>query len=312
MSDGSYFDDAPQQSAFGTNQDGGYFNDPVEAAKAALSSTLGLKQLLAGRDYATQTLPLVGELFQGEADFDELFTILDSTLDLAVNAIEGVEALMALDDLMLNDPSGMIGAAMSNAVSVGLTFLLEYVQPIQDLFGMLTGNAGRIRTSKAMWTALAQGISPVGTDLLAQAERIDGVWHDDGADAARLRLAEGNDVIQVAAALALGVGGVLEFCACVFDKVQGFCVNRAADVVGLFTEAIVKFLMSGPKALADILIDIVPMLLRITLELCQIGLHVARAFGALVGLMTGAGEAVGRMTPYIERMGQTAGGSGAV
>jgi hypothetical protein len=302
---GSTFDGAPQQSDFGVNQSGSVFDDPAAAVQKSLENCVGIKQGMAAAEYVVETGPLVGELFNGEAEFEDLFAILDSTLNLAVNYIELCEAILAGADLATGDPSGLVGAVAGNWAAMGMTFILELLQPIQDLFGMLTGNPERIRTSKDMWQALANGITPVGASLLQQADRLGEAWQDDGADAARLRIIEGNDVIQVAAALAVGVSGALEFCACVFDKVQGFLMNRAADIVGFLAELVVKALM-GPVKWPEIIIGLIPVLTRITLELVQLGMHIARALGALIGLMTGAGEAAGRMAPYLDRMGATA------
>lgn len=305
MGDGTYFDNAPQQSEFGKNQDGSAFNDLGEAATAARDNCVGFKQFLAATDFIEKAGTAAGGLFDGEVSFDELFDAVDSALTLAVNLIETGELIGAGMDMVTGDPSGLVGAAMSNMASVGMSFLLEYFQPIQDLVGILTGNPERIRVSKSMWLALADGIGPMGTELLAQGEKLGEVWHDDASDAAMLRLAEGNDILQVAAGLSVGVAGALEFCACVFDKVQAYLMNRISDLIGFLSELVVKFLM-GPVKWAEILVDAIPMFARIVLELIQLAMHVARAFAALIALLIGADTAVDRMLPYIDRMGATA------
>lgn len=305
MGDGSSFDDAPRHSDFGVGQDGSMCNDFSDSAAKASENIAGYKQLLAVKEYREKTMPLIGELFAGEASFDEVFTVIDSSLTLAVNAIEGVELLMAVEGAMTGDPVAMIAAAAETWVSVGMTFILEYFQPVQDLFGMLTGNPGRIRTSKEMWLALAEGLSPIGEAMVGHASRLRDVWRDSGSDAAQLRLLEGNDVIQVAAVLSLGVAEAMEFCATTFEKIQGFIMNRTADLVGFLIEFIPE-IVQGPPRWALVLLDLIPMLARITLELVQIGLHVARALGAILALVDGAVKATEDMGPYIDRMGETA------
>lgn len=306
MSDGSYFDNAPHQSEFGVNQDGETFNDPGEAAQKAIDNCVLYKTGLATGDFAEKTETVVGGLFDGEVCFDDLFEAVDSGLTLAVSVIESVEFLAATLT-STSDPGGLLGDWVSNLAGMGMAFLLEYVQPIQDLVGMCSGNPERIRVSASMWKALADGLAPTGTDLLAQAERLGDAWHDDASDAARLRLAEANDIILVIVELAVGVAGALEFSACLFDKIQGFMMNRVADVIGLLLE----FVVGGAPKWPQLLIECIPLFLRIILELVQLAMHVVRSFTALVMLLVGADAAVDRMLPYLERMSQTGGSGGA-
>ncbi|THV23536.1 hypothetical protein [Glycomyces paridis] len=301
MGDGTYFDDAPQQSDFGTNADGTILNDPAAAVTKALENFPGYKQTIAGISYIEDTGPLIGKLFDGEATFDDLFTIVDTSLTLAVNIIETIELGMAAGELATGDPFGVLGTAVSTMTSIGLTFLLESLQPVQDLFGMITGNPGRIRVSRDMWEALATGLVPIGVQLVDGSNKLGAVWSDTGADAARLRMLEGNDVIQVAAALSSGVSGSLEFCASTFEKVQGYLVNRASDIAGALVSYIPWF-WEGPKGWVQIILDFLPMIARIIIELVQIALHLARALGAILGLIQGAQVAAQLMNPYIDRM----------
>lgn len=305
MSDSSYFDSAPHQTEFGVNQEGSHFNDPAQAVAKAIENCAGIKPILAGKDFLEKGAEVVGGLFDGEVGFDDLFDAVDSALSMAVSLIETGELLNSSFDAAV-DPAGLIGDMVSNVVSMGMAFLLEYVQPIQDLVGMLSGNPERIRVSGSMWLALADGLAPKGTDLLAQAERLGDAWHDDAADAARLRLAEANDVIAVAVELATGVAGALEFSACLFEKIQGFAMNRVGDAVGL----VVEFIVGGAPKWPQLLIDCIPMFIRIILELIQVAMHVVRSFAALVMLLVAADAAVDRMLPYIDGMSRP--GSGAV
>lgn len=301
MGDGSYFDDAPRQSDFLYNDDGSMLDDTSAAATKALENWPLYKQSLAGANYLQETAPLIGKLFDGEATFDDLFNIVDSSLTLAVNCIELIELSLSVSGGLRGDLSGVLGTCVSTLVSMGLTFILESLQPVQDLFGMITGNPGRIRTSKEMWEALATGLAPIGGSLAEQAAKLDEAWQDSGADSARLRLLEGNDILQVTAALANGVGAALEFCATTFEKVQGYVLNRTSDLAGALVSYVPKA-FQGPKGWIEIALDFIPMVIRMTMELIQIAMHLTRACLAILGLINGAQAAAENARPFIERM----------
>lgn len=305
MGDGSTFDDAPQQSEFGYNSEGSVWNDAEAAGWKAYDQFPGWKQGKAAFEYWDKVGPQVGRLFEGEATFDDLFTIIDESLNMAVNVIEGIELALVPINTVVGGPGAVLGLAVSTLVSVGLTFVTEVFQPIQDLFGMLTGNPDRIRVSRDMWVALQEGITPVGDDLMGLSDKLGEVWQDDGADAARARLLEGNDVIQVAGALAMGVASALEFCAKTFEKVEGFLINRASDIAGLLVSGVPRA-MAGPLELALFVLDMILMATRIQLELAQLAMYLGRAFGALISLMNGAEAAAEKMGPYIDGMSAAA------
>lgn len=305
MGDGSYFDSAPQQSDFGVNSEGSTINDVSEASKTTLGSWPLYKQFLAGMDYAENTLPAIGRLFDGEATFEDYFNIADSSLTLAVNLIELVELGAAIAEGFAGDPWALIGSAVGSLVMMIQTFILETLQPVQDLFGMITGNPDRIRISKAMWETLAAGISPIGQELVKLSETLGEAWQDDAGAAAQHRLLEGNDVIQVSAALAGGVAESLEFCATTFEKVQAYVISRCGDIASALV-SYVPMALEGPKGWALIVLDFVPMIARIIIETIQIAMHLARAMTALIMLMNGAEEAAEKMLPYVDGMGAPA------
>ena len=302
----SLFDDAPRQSDYGFNSDGSVFNDLGKAAEKASGNIPVHKQRLAGEKYYKEALPKVGRLFDGEDTMDELFAVVDESMTLAVNIIEAAELASIVTGATTPAEAGMnlLTTLIQTAVSVGLSFLVEYIQPLKDLFGLLTGNPGRLRTSKSMWEALAEKVQPIGTNLVERAGELGEVWQDGAAGAAGYRLCEGNDVIQVVAAFSRGIGQALEFCASTFEKVQDYMVNRASDLVGIVISCIPK-LLASPVTASKVILDLLPVIMRVYIEFLQIMLHMTRAFGTLVGLMNATADAAERMNPYIEAMSGT-------
>lgn len=301
MSDG-YFDDAPHQAPINYNQDGS-INDPLGEAAAKSADNLPFwKQGKAAWEYWGKVEPSVDRLFEGEATIDDYFTILDESLNMAVNFVEACELGVTIGGSFVGGPGELVGAAVSTLVSVGLTFILEYFQPVQDMFGMITGNPDRIRVSRDMWTALSEGLATIGEELMAHSQSLGEAWQDAGSDAARARLVEGNDVVTVAAALATGMSEALEFCAATFEKVQGFCINRASDVADALVSYVPRAVTGGPPEWAIIAVEVALMAARIVLELLQIAMYLGRAMGALCALMNGAETAANNMVPYIDKM----------
>ncbi|MEU6857287.1 hypothetical protein AB0B28_00210 [Glycomyces sp. NPDC046736] len=298
MGDSStHFDDAPRQSDFGVNDEGSIYNDGREAALNAGKNVIGVKQVVQGFDFFDMGKAAAESLFEGELTFDELFDAVDSALSFAVGLIEAGEFAYAISNAG-KDPGGLIGALVGNLATFGMNFLMQYVQPVQDLVGILTGNPERIKTSASMWDALSNELAEQATGLTAAARKLDAAWHDDASEAAVVRIGEGNDILLVAAQLSTSVATALEFCASVFEKVQGYLMSRVSDVVGL----VMEFLISGVPKWPELLLESIPMFIRIILEIIQVALHVARAFSALMVLIFATETAAQKMTPYIDRM----------
>ncbi|MFC4337904.1 hypothetical protein [Salininema proteolyticum] len=297
MTDTSYYDKGPRHSGFGQNSDGSVFNDPVEAAWSALKGMPGLKQQFAAMDFVTQAGPAALSLFDGENTFDELFTIFDQALNLAVNAIEAIEMIKM--GATGTDPVDFLGFILSTMTTAGLTFAIEAFQPLEDVVGLVTGNADRIRVSKDMWAYLVEGLVPVAESLKSGAADLGTAWEDDGSTSARLRLLEGADIVTYAASVAKGLSGALEFCAATFDLVESYLIARLTDLAYGIGPIIADFLTGK---VANAVADLILMVSKIVLELTRIGLNMARAFGALVGIMNGVNDAMGRIAPYLDTM----------
>jgi hypothetical protein len=294
----SVFDRAPRQSDFGVNDKGLPYNDVMEALKKGRDELPGFKQFKVG----TETVDAVEKLFDGQVTGEEVFTAIDTGLSAVVAYIEAVELIITgAQSAALKDPIGLVGAAVGAFVAAGGTFIIEHVQPVQDLMGVLKGNPGRIKKSAEMWKALAEGIKPVGEDLHASATTVKDSWTGKDGSAAHQRLLEGGDAVAVSALMAKGISVALGYTAALYEKIQGFLVNRAADLAGALVSNIPD-LAKGPVGWLEILADLTPILLRIQLELVQIGLHVTRVLGALAGLFDAATNASEKMKPYIEKM----------
>lgn len=294
----SLFENAPRQSDYGFNSDGSIYNDFEKAAEKAGDDLPFYKQYRVGKEYYEKAQH-IDKLFDGDETVEDLFTVIDESMTLAVNIVEAIELASTVQGATTPAKAGeaLIETLIGTAISVGVPLLVEWLQPLKDLFGLLTGNPDRLRTSKSMWEALADRVEPIGVSLEARARELGEVWRDEAETAAEYRLYEGGQMAQVVAKLSRGMGVVLEFCASTFEKVQGYMVNRAADLVSVAMSA----LTSVATAL-KVIRELVPLIVRVYIEFLQIMLHLTRAFGTLVNVMNAAGDAAERMTVYIDAM----------
>ena len=75
-------------------------------------------------------------------------------------------------------------------ISSGLTFLVDVVQPLEDLLGLVTGNAERMDAEIARWGRVAAALTPLADEIKQAADQGLLGWQGRTADAAKQRLHE--------------------------------------------------------------------------------------------------------------------------
>lgn len=81
-------------------------------------------------------------------------------------------------------------------ISAGLGFLVDVVQPLEDMIGLVTGNAERMATEVAKWTRVADALGPLAGDIRQAADQGLADWTGAAADAAKARLHEFADGVH--------------------------------------------------------------------------------------------------------------------
>ena len=147
--------------------------------------------------------PLVGDgvgirqsaarMISGEGDWGELTDIGANVADLALNGvIYGADPLNYL-------------------LSAGLGFLIDVVQPLQDLLGLVTGNGERMGAEISKWERVGRALGPPADEIRQAADEGLVGWQGQAAEAAKQRLhgfADGvssltNDVDQLVMIMSL-------------------------------------------------------------------------------------------------------------
>ncbi|MEV4621997.1 hypothetical protein AB0J74_25215 [Asanoa sp. NPDC049573] len=132
--------------------------DPVKD----VAGVAGLPQAVSG----------AAKMVNGESDWGELFNIAGSVGDLGINV-----AMYAVDPL-------------NALLSAGLTFLIDVIQPLEDLLGLVTGNPERMEGEIAKWERVGNALAPLAQEILAATREGLVGWQGAAADAARARLEE--------------------------------------------------------------------------------------------------------------------------
>jgi hypothetical protein len=113
---------------------------------------------------------LVGKMLSGESDWGELYAIGGDVADLALNAV-----------VYAADPVNYL-------LSAGLGFLIDVVQPLEDLIGLVTGNGERMGGEIAKWNRVGAALKPLAQEIRDAADQGLIGWHGDAAEAAKRRL----------------------------------------------------------------------------------------------------------------------------
>lgn len=102
-------------------------------------------------------------------------------------------------------------------ISAGLTFLIDFVQPLEDLLSLVTGNAERMEPYAEQWQQLGAALVPLAGAVRQAAtdELIE--WAGRDATAAKARLLEFADAIEATGGEAASISGLLTL----FSKLMG-------------------------------------------------------------------------------------------
>ncbi|GIG65083.1 hypothetical protein [Phytomonospora endophytica] len=105
--------------------------------------------------------------------------------------------------LMFLDPIGFL-------VNCGVSFLIDLVQPLEDLLGLVTGNPERMETESNRWGRVRNALEPLSEDLRAAASEDLKKWDGDASVIAKQRLNELADAMDDVRESINGLEGIME------------------------------------------------------------------------------------------------------
>lgn len=102
--------------------------------------------------------------------------------------------------------SAVVSDPLNWLISQGVGFLIDFVQPLEDLLGMVTGNPERMQGEMDKWQRVGDALVPLSEEIRAAANQGLATWEGRAGDAAKNRL---NDFADGVAATANDVKHVL-------------------------------------------------------------------------------------------------------
>lgn len=188
-------------------------------------------------DSTKDSIPVVS---QGDAIFKAVNNIGDGS-EIAGSATDiglQITDLAANTGLLLVDPIGFM-------VSAGLGFLIDLVQPLEDLLGMVTGNPERMGAENDKWGRVRSALEPLSEQVKkVGAETMPG-WQGDAATIAKQRLSEFGDAIAA-------VGGQIAWLETVLELAKalaGVAQDVIKGLIGSFvSEAVITWAIATATA----------------------------------------------------------------
>ncbi|QFZ16951.1 WXG100 family type VII secretion target [Saccharothrix syringae] len=137
---------------------------------------------------------------------------------------------------------------LGTLASYGVGWLIEHVQPLQDMLDKLAGTPPAIRAYAQTWQNISDGVERGAGELeTASRERTAG-WLGAAGDAYRARAAEVVDALRGASRVCSGVGAVVTVMGEVVAAVREFVRDLIADAVGRLVVWGLELLVTGGAA----------------------------------------------------------------
>lgn len=298
MTDPIDMSDKPRHTGWGSRTDAESGTDlsPADLLRARHDADPVYKRYKNLADSLEGSGERLDRLFDGDASLDDLLALSQSLI--AVYAQMNEIADLAANNYAGPDP-GMI---VAEVVGMGIDFALELFQPLQDAVGMVLGNPERISVSALMWHETETALATLSDSLSgAAAHTMDIEWQGAARDAALQRLAEFQDAAFtariVAALLAQALERTAEFAEAVNNRARTFHADTVADVVNLLLS-----IPGDPRALAGLIGTARNRIIKITLEVVNLGLQTARVYKALSLLTDELAEEFEKTTALLDRL----------
>ncbi len=116
-------------------------------------------------------------------------------------------------------------------ISAGLTFLIDFIQPLEDLLSLFTGNAERIEAYAARWMELGQALVPLGEATLQAANDQLIEWEGKDAAAAKAKLAGFSEAIKATGGECASIAGLLTLFSKIMSAAQQIIIGIIATLV---------------------------------------------------------------------------------
>ena len=140
------------------------------------------------------------------------------------------DLMAGLNDLG-NNAYAFWGDPLNWLVSTGLTFLIDFFQPLEDLLSLITGNAERIESYAGQWKAMGDALIPLAEATRDAANNQLIEWKGLDATAAKARLNEFSDGIEATSGEAASISALLSYFSTLMAAAQGIITGILATLI---------------------------------------------------------------------------------
>ncbi|WP_025273720.1 hypothetical protein [Haloglycomyces albus] len=165
------------------------------------------------------------------------------------NIISGAEEgditqVVASSTEMFAQGYGAVDDPLSWLIGNGVDFLVAYIQPLQDILGLVAGNPERFDDAISRWSDIEQAAYALGEEVQSIFDGGIGDWHDQASQAAENRLAELGEAIG---AIGIKAGTSQKW----LGAAQLLAEVLMAVIKGIITEIVKELILTWTAALAS-------------------------------------------------------------
>ncbi|MEU5692460.1 hypothetical protein [Actinosynnema sp. NPDC020468] len=133
---------------------------------------------------------------------------------------------------------------VSTLVSYGLNFLIEHVQPLQDVLNKLAGDADQIAAYSATWHNVGRAVGQAGTDFTTAVGRDTANWTGPAADAYRTHAGAKAGALSTAATCAHTLGAAVTIVGAITAAVRAMVRDLVTQAIGQFVQVALEEIFS--------------------------------------------------------------------
>ncbi|WP_155829744.1 hypothetical protein [Glycomyces tenuis] len=169
-------------------------------------------------------------------------------IEAVKRADDGGEMLYAVMDISAAT-MGWAGDAMEIAtnplsflISAGLDFLISLIQPVDDLLGMVIGNAERMGEEIKRWNGIKGGLPPIGEAVATIPEGGLSQWSGQDGNAARTKIKEFAEAVLDLGDKIQVLEGLMQLCELIATLIRKTLLGILADWI---TNQIIAWAIAG-------------------------------------------------------------------
>lgn len=178
------------------------------------------------------------ENLDGGKDSVYAYAQIDKVSETIGNLSEGKEIPGGIMEIgvQLTDFAGNVGGMIANPIgwlaAAGLGVIIDFVQPLEDILGMATGNPERMEEEGKKWSAVIDSLEPLAQQVQDAANTDLAQWQGDAAGIAKKRLGQLSGAITDMTQQINWILGIMEGAKALASILQDLIKTVIGDFIG--------------------------------------------------------------------------------